>query len=158
MRTQRVGHNWATFTLSEHIWALFTRTVRDWTERCCWHFGCWCSWKMDAPHIYFQRSSSCLDFLLYQFLLQGPVVAQYWVCNHVPMCWPQGGFGRECLSFWGGIRLCFSSTHNVRNPPIVKWDSNYHQEESVVTVNYHFFVVQYRDRRLLRFPDFTISE
>lgn len=43
-------------------------------------------------------------------------------------------------------------------PQIVKWDSNYHQEVSVVTINYHSFVVQYRDCRLLRFPDFTISE
>ena len=69
-----------------------------------------------APHLLSE------NFLLpwyfaYQVLLQGPVVAWYWVCSHVPMCWLQRGLERECLSFGGGISLSFFSTHDVRNPP-----------------------------------------
>lgn len=37
------------------------------------------------PTSTFREVPSCLDFLLYQFLLQVPECACYWLCDHVPM-------------------------------------------------------------------------
>ena len=141
-----VSKSWTlTFTLSEHIWALFTRTVRDLTERCCWHFRCWCSWKMDAPTSTFREvppaSIFCFtsSFFKVQWLLG---IGCAIIC---PCADYREGLEGSAWAF--GVELGSASLPLImwEIPQIVKWDSNYHQEESVVTVNYHSFVVQYQE-------------
>ena len=141
-----VSKSWTlTFTLSEHIWALFTRTVRDLTECCCWHFRCWCSWKMDAPTSTFREVPPASIFCFTSSFFK----VQWLLGIGCAIICPCADY-REGLegSVWAfGVELGSASLPLImwEIPQIVKWDSNYHQEESVVTVNYHSFVVQYQE-------------